>query len=132
VRISSAGTSALEGQPASVNAVEAAARHDIDITDHRSRLLNATMVRRADLILTMGRKHLETVGVIEPAALSYGFRLGEFGGSGGDIADPIGAGMEGYSLTFDMIHECIEGLARALEDPGFDGWRGGAGTGRTP
>lgn len=129
VRFSSAGTSALEGQPASANAVAAAAERDIDITDHRSRLLNATMVRRADLIVTMGKKHRETVGVIEPAALAYTYRLAEFAGdAGADVADPIGGGMDAYRRTFAIIHECIEGLVDALADAGgFDGWRGAGG-----
>jgi len=131
VTVASAGTSALEGLPASANAVEAAAANDIDISDHRSRLLNATMVRRADLIVTMGRKHRDTVGVIEPSALAYTFRLTDFSphADGGDIADPIGGDLETYRRTFEMIRECIEGLAEKLAAPGgFDGWRD-SGTG---
>lgn len=124
VKISSAGSSAAEGMPASANAVEVAQAHGIDISGHRSRLLNATMVRRADLIVTMGEKHRHTVGVIEPAALAYTARLTDFCSTrAGDIDDPIGGDLATYQAVFDTIRECVERLAEKLAAGDFDGWR---------
>jgi protein-tyrosine-phosphatase len=121
-RISSAGSSAMEGSPASKHAVAVASSHDIDIGGHRARLLNATMVRGADLIVTMGERHRHTVGVLEPSALDYTVRLTDFCDHvEGDVFDPIGGDLETYKKTFDVIAECIERMASAL--PEFDGWR---------
>jgi protein-tyrosine-phosphatase len=120
--VSSAGTSALEGLPASAHSIDVAKENGIDITDHRSKLLNRTRVREADLIVTMGQKHLETVGVIEPAALEHTFVLSTFCDDfDGDVSDPIGGDADEYRRTFDLIRECVEGLARKLD--GFEGWK---------
>jgi protein-tyrosine-phosphatase len=124
VRVGSAGSSAADGVPAVANAVEAARGLGVDIRGHRSRLLNATMVRAADLIVTMGEKHRHTVGVIEPAALSCTAMLTEFcAGLTGDVHDPIGGDLETYQRTLALIEECVERLADGLPD--FDGWRRG-------
>jgi protein-tyrosine phosphatase len=126
VEVSSAGTSALEGMPASVNAIETASNHDIDISGHRSRLLSRTLVREADLIVTMGAKHRDTVAVIEPEAIRYTVLLTYFcPDRGGDVPDPIGGGMEEYERTFELIGGCLEALAEALDD--YDGWKKGGG-----
>lgn len=129
VRVSSAGSSAVEGMPASALAVEVARQFEVDLSGHRSRLLNATMVRSADLIVTMGEKHRETVGVIEPEALSYTYRLTDFSDRHeGDVTDPIGGDGDVYRSTFELIRDCIESMTDKLE--AFDGWRGGAASGR--
>ena len=47
--VSSAGSSTLEGLPASALSVEAARENDVDISEHRTRLLTGTLVREADL-----------------------------------------------------------------------------------
>lgn len=122
LRVASAGTSAIDGQQASAHAIDVAGRRGIDLSGHRARHLDATMVRRADLIVTMGEKHRETVGVIEPEALTYTVRLTDFSDTiEGDIADPIGGDEAAYEATFDAIRRCVESMARAL--PRFDGWR---------
>jgi protein-tyrosine-phosphatase len=112
----------MEGASASANAVAVAREHGIDIHGHRSRLLNATMVRSADLIVTMGERHRHTVGVLEPSALDYTVRLTDFCDHvSGDVVDPVGGDLETYRRTFDLIAECIERMAGRLVE--FDGWR---------
>jgi protein-tyrosine-phosphatase len=122
VRLSSAGTSAVEGHPASSLAVEVALKRSIDLSTHRSRVLNRQLVKDADLIITMGAKHRETVGVIEPAALHYTRLLTDFcDEQTGDIPDPIGLGSEEYEETFRALERCIKGLAGTIGS--FDGWK---------
>lgn len=126
VRVTSAGASAVDGAPASQNAVRAAGERGVDISGHRSRLLNATMVREASLIVTMTERHRETVGVIEPSALDYTVKLTDFCDKyDGDVSDPVGGDMVTYQSAFDMIHECIEAMAARLASPGFDMWNRG-------
>jgi protein-tyrosine-phosphatase len=121
VVVSSAGSSALEGVPASAHAVEVAARQDIDLTTHQSRLLSRDVIKAADLIVTMGEKHRSTVGVIEPKALDYTVLLTEFCDEREDVPDPIGGGIEEYESAFELIRRCVEALAARLDD--YDGWK---------
>jgi len=122
VEISSAGTSALEGSRASETAVRVAGKHSIDLSDHRSTFLNRTLVKDVDLIITMGSKHRQTVGVIDPPALAYTYLLTDFcDDEEGDVADPIGMDEDGYEATYAMLEKCIRGLMDKLES--FDGWK---------
>jgi len=122
IEVSSAGSSAVDGLPASSLAVEVARKHSIDLSNHRTRLLDSALIRNADLIITMGSKHRETVGVIEPAALGYTFLLTDFcGEKTGDIPDPIGLGAEQYEETYRVLEACIRRLSEKMGS--FEGWK---------
>jgi len=122
IDVSSAGASALDGLPASSLAVEVASKHSIDISGHRSRLLSRTLVKEADLIITMGAMHRETVAVIEPDALAYTYLLTDLcNDEEGDVADPIGSGIEEYERTFLIIEKCLRQFAARVDS--FDGWK---------
>jgi protein-tyrosine-phosphatase len=122
ISISSAGCSAIDGLPASPQAVEVAEKNGIDLSRHQARLLNRTMVREADLIITMSAKHRETVGVIEPSAVGHTHVLTEFSGDDEeDVPDPIGLSMKDYEKTFELIESCIRRFQEGID--GFDGWK---------
>ena len=122
VEVASAGVSAMEGVPASENSIGVARSHRLDLSGHRARLLSGEMVRGADLIVTMGRRHLDTVGVIEPDALTYTRLLTDFCDDiEGDIADPIGSDQATYERTYLTIAKCVEGMAERLGE--FEGWK---------
>lgn len=120
--ISSAGSSARDGLPASPLAIEVAEANSIDLSSHKSRLLNRALVNDADLIVVMAPNHRETVGIIEPSALGHTFLLTDFcDGEEGDVIDPIGLGVEVYKKTFALIERCISGMKKQLKT--FDGWK---------
>ena len=122
VEISSAGSSAVEGLPASFLAVEVAKKRSIDLSSHRARLLNKGLVNEADLIIAMGSKHRDMVGAFEPSALNYTYLLTDFcDGETGDIPDPIGLGAEEYENTYRALENCLHGLAVKLGS--FQGWK---------
>jgi protein-tyrosine phosphatase len=121
VEVSSAGSSAAEGVGASEHAVEVASRHGVDLSGHRSRLLNRTRVTESDLIVTMSEKHRSTVGAIDPDALNHTVLLTDFCGDGGDVPDPIGGRLEEYERTYDLIERCVEEMAARLDD--YRGWK---------
>src|SRR5712675_2452951 len=75
VEIASAGTSALAGSPASPHSIAVAERHGLDLSAHRSRMLTRDLVHEADLIVTMGVRHRETIGEIDPDSLESTFLL---------------------------------------------------------
>jgi len=122
VEVLSAGTSTVDGCPASAHSVTVARDHGIDISDHQSRFLNATLVREVDLIVTMGGNHRATVLVIDPDAEAYTRMLSEFSDElSGDIQDPIGGSRDDYDETYTSIEKCMRAMAVAL--PEFAGWR---------
>ncbi len=118
----SAGTSALGGSPASAFAIEVARAHSLDLSQHRSRPLEAALLRDADLVVTMGIRHREAVGALEPDALEYTYLLTNFSEHHhGDIPDPIGGSLETYQRIYGVIRECVESMADQLDR--FDGWK---------
>lgn len=120
--MTSAGTSAAEGSPASQNSMEVAAQHGFDLSGHRARALAQRMVQEADLIVTMGVRHRDAVGELDPDSLESTYLLTNFSDHHlGDIPDPIGSGAVVYERTYLVIHDCIESMAAKL--PAFDGWK---------
>lgn len=75
-RVRSAGL-LRDGQEASPYGVDAMSRRGIDIGTHLSRRLTADLVRDADLILGMERKHIREAVVLVPEALPHSFTLPE-------------------------------------------------------
>ena len=87
VDVSSAGTGAWDGAPASEGAYLVALERELDLSGHRARLLTRELVEQADLILTMARHHRA--------------RVDELGGEGrvfvlGEYADP--------ALAAQLVH----------------------------
>ena len=122
VDISSAGSTAVDGLPASPLAIEVAGKHSIDLSKHKARLLSRGLVKNADLIIAMSSKHRDAVGVIEPSALGYTYLLTDFcGGESEDIPDPIGLAVDEYEKTYRILENCIRGLAEKLGS--FEGWK---------
>lgn len=76
--IRSAGTRALPDQPMHEQAARALARRGIHTGDWRSRLLDADLVREADLILTSTAAHRGAVVMLEPRALGRTFPILQF------------------------------------------------------
>jgi protein-tyrosine-phosphatase len=120
--VTSAGSAAMEGMPASEYSVEIAANKGLDLTGHRSRTLSASAIAESDLIVTMGANHRAAIGIFDGDALDYTFLLSDFCDElDGDVSDPIGGGIEMYARTYDMIQDCIESMAGRLDE--FDGWK---------
>ena len=116
--VTSAGTGALDGYPASDHSVAVARSHGLDLTGHRSTFLNATLVREADLIVALGARHRDTIGVIDPSALERTVLMTDLSNEhSGDVPDPIGGGIDVYERTYNVIETCIKGLAEKLRDP---------------
>jgi len=78
--IISAGTSALEGEPAAGEAVKALEEQGIILTGHRSRPVTTELLERSDLIITMTRGHKERLLDLMPEAGEKIFTLKEFSG----------------------------------------------------
>jgi len=111
VGVTSAGTGAWDGAPASEGAYLVGLERGLDLSGHRARLLTRELVDRADLILTMARHHRARVD--ELGGEGKVFVLGEYAGKGGDeVSDPFGGDLGVYR---DTVQE-LESLAAAVAD----------------
>src|SRR5215213_9492068 len=113
VEVSSAGTSAHDGSPASDGAVLVGMERNMDVVAHRAQTLSRDLVRSADLILAMGPHHLERIEALGGAGRAY--LLSDFASHGASvrpISDPVGAELEVYRATANELEEEIR---RALD-----------------
>lgn len=113
-RFDSAGIVAVDGYPASENAVAVMQEWDIDITDHRSKKFQSYMVDRADVIVCMTGMHKKALLEEYPEAKEKIFFLGELSGSGEEIPDPYMGSLSLYRLTRDVLKDEIMRMLKKL------------------
>jgi protein-tyrosine-phosphatase len=110
IDVSSAGTHAVDGNPATEFAILASREKKIDLAYHRARLLDSLLIKGNDMILCMEPAHAEWVLAIDSSSYEKVYNLADFSGTGGSlrkIADPYGCSLREYRLCFDEIHKCI-------------------------
>lgn len=121
--VSSAGTSAWEGAPASDGALLVAMEHGVDLNAHRARVLSREIVTGADLILVMGPHHLEraqALGGDGRAHLLAAYASRDVNAEA--IADPFGGELEHYRQTFvDLERTIALTLDRVVAERGTGG-----------
>jgi protein arginine phosphatase len=113
VEVTSAGTGAWDGAPASEGAYLVGLERGLDLSGHRARLLTRELVEEADLILTMARHHRARVD--ELGGEGKVFVLGEYAGKGGDeVSDPFGGELTVYRDTAKELEALAEAVADRL------------------
>lgn len=115
--VESAGTHAVDGVPASREAVDVLREKGVDLSPHRSRSINSEIVRSADLIVAMTEVQADELRRLFPDARDRIFTLASFdsSGHGRDIADPIGSSTKIYSNIRDQIEKSLLGLILHLK-----------------
>jgi protein-tyrosine-phosphatase len=112
----SAGTWGQDDLPVVPEAREAMRLRGIDISNHRSRIIDKTIVTEADLVLTMEANHQEALWAEFPFIQNRAFMLSEMVGKRFDIADPIQLPLEEFQRTADALAELIgEGFDRIIK-----------------
>jgi glycine hydroxymethyltransferase len=118
-RVLSAGLGAIDGQPPTPHSVSAMRELGIDISNQRSRALTADLVRQADYIFGMTHGHVDTIGLLYPAAAEKTFLLREFEENvppyEKDISDPIGMPYDVYVHCREQIGLGIASLLKFME-----------------
>jgi len=113
VTVSSAGTAAWDGAPASEGSYLVAIERGLDLSSHRARVLTADHIRDADLILTMSESHARRVTDLGGAAKVH--TLGEYVGNPDgrrDVRDPHGSDVEEYRQVGNLLDDL---LTRAVQ-----------------
>jgi protein-tyrosine phosphatase len=142
IEVVSAGTWAVAGDPATDEAIAVSENHDVDISSHLSRPVDAEELDGADLVLAMTGVHLQEIASIvpearfktmllnqmaqtKPAALGPDASLEErvqalLEGNRPrwrrkmDVADPIGRPLRFYERCFAELQGAIKILADIL------------------
>ena len=115
VTVSSAGTGAWDGAPASEGAYLVGLERGLDLSGHRARLLTREVVDQADLILTMARHHRARVQ--ELGGEGRVFVLGEYAGrtpEEGEVSDPFGGDLDVYRRTCEELEQLVIAVADRL------------------
>jgi L-threonylcarbamoyladenylate synthase len=102
--VSSAGISSYNGAPASEEAASVCRENQVSLDGHQSRQLTPDMIERSDLIFTLSQSHRLRIIELEPLAEKKCLLLDEKG----DIADPIGLGVEIYRQCFNQIEKAVK------------------------
>lgn len=105
--VSSAGTSAWNGAPASDGGLLVALEHAVDLSGHRARQLTREIVAEQDVILAMGPHHLERIEALGGERKAY--LLTDYAAHGSTdraVNDPFGGDLEVYRATYEeLTHE---------------------------
>lgn len=88
--VRSAGTSAIEGNPATSSAVQAMDLWGIDLEPHRATELTPRILLAADVVLAMAREHLLLIGRMEPQAIKWSTTLKYLSSMSGRIVERLG------------------------------------------
>jgi protein-tyrosine-phosphatase len=113
--VSSAGTGAWEGAPATEGAYLVGLENGLDLSGHRARMLTRELVAGADLILTMSGHHAARVADLGGTGKVH--LLGEFAGrtgAGAEVNDPFGGDLDEYRETYAELAELAAGVAARL------------------
>ena len=116
VKVSSAGVFAFDGQLVSKEAVEVMKSEGIDISDHRAKTVNKTLLESADLILTMSSSHKRELLRKFDFIKNKVYTLKEYVyGSEEDIQDPFGQGIKAYINAKNEIKKSIIKVVEKIE-----------------
>jgi len=106
-KVESAGTWAVAGIPAAKNSRLAMHNRELDIENHRSQPVNGKMLNTFDLILTMERRHKETLSIEFPEISDRVYVITEMVGSLFDIWDPVGATLVEFESTAKELEDIL-------------------------
>jgi protein-tyrosine-phosphatase len=116
LEVLSAGTFAVADLAATENAVLATQELGIDIASHRSRQVDAELLRSADLVLAVTRRHTEHLQMIAPDVSDRIYSLGEFAGAEDEeFSDPFGGPLEAYRETVRRLETALRAVVERLK-----------------
>lgn len=122
LQVGSAGISAVDGDPASPQAVSVMARRGLDLSSHRARRLQPEMVRESAWVFTMTGAQRDEVLRMVPEAHERVFVLKYFPpgeaepGPEHDVGDPVGRAEEVYEEVARELEQALRRVAGYLAE----------------
>jgi protein-tyrosine-phosphatase len=111
----SGGVSAVAGEPASHQTIDALRSLGVEPVRHQSRQITLGDARDADMIYTMTRAHARAVSSMDPEIAG---KVRTLDPKGGDVADPVGGSVALYISTARMLDAMIRARLGELENAG--------------
>lgn len=99
-RVHSAGVAAMPGDPAAAPAIDVARDFGVDLSQHRSQLVNPELLASATYVVTMTQAHAAALSFRYPGIGPQAIPLC---GSQGDLPDPIGGSHAQYQECANAI-----------------------------
>ena len=116
VVVGSAGISASNGQPASMDAVQALAAEGINLSKFRSRPLTAQLLESATHVFVMTRDHQDLIDLFFPEASHKVFLLRSDENGSPDVPDPIGQGRAVYEQCKRSIQQALPAILKRIDE----------------
>jgi protein-tyrosine phosphatase len=115
--VESVGTWALDDHPATDYMVDLMAQRGLDLTAHRARSVDRSMLEQADLVLVMAHGHAEALCQEFLDQADKIFLLSEMkDGRRYDVRDPYGGTLADYRVCVAQLSDLIEGgLERIIQ-----------------
>lgn len=107
LKIESAGIAAMIGWPADLDAQEVASERGLDISGHRARQLDRSMLASADLVLILDNDHQRWITQRYPEFRGKTHKLGRWQ-SNRDIVDPYRKPRSAFELAYDEIEQDVD------------------------
>lgn len=116
IQVTSAGLGALVGRPLEAHALALLHDHRIDASRHRARQLDRQMLREAELVLAMERRHLAASARLAPEASGKLFHIDKWL-HGRDIPDPYRRSREVFDEVYERIERAVDSWLPYLSAP---------------
>lgn len=116
VDVKSAGVGALDGCPASDEALMVLRSFGIDLSIHRSQRLTAALLGWADIVIVMTQGHKEIINRRFPDFNGKIVLLKNYDEKSGDIFDPMGGDFSIYNACFSDMKKALEKLFESLKE----------------
>jgi len=115
-QVQSAGTWTEPGRPATQLSQAVMRRRTIDLSGHRSHLIDADMLGKAAVILVMTRHHKEAVQAEFPEIRHKVYLLSQLIDRSFDVEDPYGGTLDDYELCATDLQDILtDGYDRLVE-----------------
>lgn len=114
--IHSAGCWATYDNPATFFSIMSMQNIGIDLTNHRSQPVTATLLEHMQLVLCMEKDHVHFIKKNFPEHAEKTYLLSEIVNDRGDVEDPVYYPMEVYQLTAKHLYEILKsGFKKILQ-----------------
>ena len=118
IYVSSCGTSALEGDVSTPNAIEVMKKYGVDLRAHRAKDMFNADIETFDIILCMTQRHKYNLLAYFPKLKDKVFTLKEYvlgqDIKNVDIDDPWGYGIKIYEDCASQIVDCVDKLLEKI------------------
>ena len=115
IDVKSAGVWAVDGCPASEEALFVLRKFDIDFSGHRSQKITISLLEWADIVVVMTHSHIDEISRQFPSCDKEVVRLKNFAEDKGDVVDPIGEAFFEYKECFLDMKKALDNLFATLD-----------------